>query len=319
MSNISVALKLIANEKRRKTGKLNLGHCGLANLSKDIPTLFELEWLEELILTNGPTSEYFDYEEGADNSLRYSSFDVKMIPNKIDKLPSELTRLVHLKKLSISGDWNTGGNLQKLEYLPDGLEVLEADYNKIPDLNALPSGLKSLSIKFNQIKKIESLPMGLQTLSVGGNKIKKLENLPDTLRELNAGYGKIRTLQNLPDSLLELYLFDNDIERIENLPIGLEKLDLCSNKIRSIENLPSKLESLKILNNRIREIGVIPISLKYINVDGNLIEDLTPLKDFFSLYISISFDDNPIKIPPMNIVEEGNEAIIDFFKKANIK
>ena len=47
MSNL--ALKLIEKEKRERTGKLDLGYCGLTELPEE---LFELNWLEELNLCN---------------------------------------------------------------------------------------------------------------------------------------------------------------------------------------------------------------------------------------------------------------------------
>jgi len=48
-----LALELIAKEKKEKTGKLDLGNCGLTELPKE---LFDCVWLEELIISN----EYWD-------------------------------------------------------------------------------------------------------------------------------------------------------------------------------------------------------------------------------------------------------------------
>jgi internalin A len=40
------ALELIKKEKKERTGRLDLGNCGLSELPDE---LFELTWLEELI------------------------------------------------------------------------------------------------------------------------------------------------------------------------------------------------------------------------------------------------------------------------------
>lgn len=47
-----LAKQLIAKEKQERTGKLDLGQCGLTDLELQIPELFELTWLEELNLSN---------------------------------------------------------------------------------------------------------------------------------------------------------------------------------------------------------------------------------------------------------------------------
>ena len=46
---MNTAQALIQKEKKERTGKLDLGCCGLTALP---PQLFDLHWLEELILSN---------------------------------------------------------------------------------------------------------------------------------------------------------------------------------------------------------------------------------------------------------------------------
>ena len=45
-----LALQLIAQEKKARTGRLDLGNCGLTQIP---PELFDLEWLEWLNLGHG--------------------------------------------------------------------------------------------------------------------------------------------------------------------------------------------------------------------------------------------------------------------------
>jgi len=66
------ALELIAKEKKEKTGKLDIGKCGLTELPEE---LFDLERLEELYVSN----RFWDYKKqewiesknpGSDNRVR---------------------------------------------------------------------------------------------------------------------------------------------------------------------------------------------------------------------------------------------------------
>ena len=50
------ALELIAKEKKEKTGKLDIGKCGLTELPEE---LFDLERLEELYVSN----RFWDYKK----------------------------------------------------------------------------------------------------------------------------------------------------------------------------------------------------------------------------------------------------------------
>ncbi len=68
-----LAKQLIEKEKRERTGKLDLGRCGLTDLN-DIPELFELEWLKELILCN----RWWDYEKREWIKSRNKGHDKKM-------------------------------------------------------------------------------------------------------------------------------------------------------------------------------------------------------------------------------------------------
>jgi internalin A len=89
----SLAFKLIAKEKREKTGFLDLGNCGLTELPEE---LGELVWLEELILGQA----YYSIRRS--NWVRSNN---KGKLNFIAALPDWLRRLERLRTLYFGGLW----------------------------------------------------------------------------------------------------------------------------------------------------------------------------------------------------------------------
>jgi len=89
MSN--AALRLIAQAKKEKAKVLDLGNCGLTELSEE---LFELHWLEELYVSN----RYWDLEKG-----KWIESNNSGKPNKLGKIPVGIQNLKQLKKLVICG------------------------------------------------------------------------------------------------------------------------------------------------------------------------------------------------------------------------
>jgi hypothetical protein len=88
MSNL--ALELIAKEKIEKTGKLDLGNCGLTELPEE---LFELVWLERLFLSD----HRFNFKN--DKWIDSKNIDSR---NEINYLSTNFYRLVNLKELQIN-------------------------------------------------------------------------------------------------------------------------------------------------------------------------------------------------------------------------
>ncbi|MEL6941539.1 MAG: hypothetical protein AAFO82_02635, partial [Bacteroidota bacterium] len=96
----ALALTLIQKEKKERTGKLDLGYCGLRELPEE---LFECTWLEELYLCNA----YYDYEK---REWIHSKNEGETY-NKFSKLPEQIASLTNLKVLYVNGGANKYGNL----------------------------------------------------------------------------------------------------------------------------------------------------------------------------------------------------------------
>ncbi|HAP62768.1 MAG TPA: hypothetical protein DCR93_25815, partial [Cytophagales bacterium] len=107
---MSLALKLIAQEKKEKTGRLDLGNCGLTELPEE---LFELEWLEWLNLGEW----YWDAEAQEDVQT----------PNKggRNRLGQAAERLTELPQLQFLGLFNNG--LTDVSFLPSLLGLTSLD------------------------------------------------------------------------------------------------------------------------------------------------------------------------------------------------
>lgn len=144
-----LALRLIAenkasHERGEDTAKyLDLGSCGLTALPEE---LFELDWLEELIISSG----WFDLRK-----KQWIQSENEGPPNRLNAIPDALGGLRRLKTLVFVRDidkrWPIIG-LRSLEKL-SGLQSLYLNGNQISDLRSLEklSGLKSLNLIDNQI------------------------------------------------------------------------------------------------------------------------------------------------------------------------
>lgn len=185
----STVFKRIKIVKDTKSVSLDLSHCKL----KEIPeAIFELDWLE--ILT-----------------LNY---------NDILSIPSHISKLKNLKRLSIIGN--------KISYLSSSITSLK----KLKILNLSRNIITSIS---SDIEKIEDL----EELILQENKVAKLPN----------SFSKLKKLYHLD---LSFNCFKDVPIEISQLP-KLRNLDLSNNKISFLDNNSitsfSKLVKLRLENN----------------------------------------------------------------------
>ena len=203
-------IKIKKNKEEKKT-ILDLGMMGLTDLSL-IPELFELEHLEELILSN----EWAEYDD-KEKIWKKTKSKNNVYPNNIFNVPNEFEKLKNLKKLIIGGDWKDGGNwnrwrinkhislgaLHKLEYLNlsnneitgkyffspflPNLKVLFLNNNKISSfviINKNEINLEELYLSNNEITKLHSLAIltSFTTIDLHENKIETLEPILNLLK-----------------------------------------------------------------------------------------------------------------------------------------
>ncbi|GAB5532349.1 MAG: leucine-rich repeat domain-containing protein [Roseivirga sp.] len=171
-----------------------------------------------------------------------------------------------------------------------GLNLMFKKLTEVPELIVDLKGLQTLDLRYNQISDISFLEKltGLKELYLSRNQI-----------------SDISFLEKLTD-LQTLYLSGNQISDYSFLEklTGLESLDLSGNQISDISFLEklTGLQSLDLRDNQISDISPL-----YRLINKGLDVHLGNRRK------GISLGDNPITTPPISIVQEGREAILNYF------
>lgn len=227
-----------------------------------------------------------------------------------------LEKLTSLKKLDLRG--NEVIETKFLEELTK-LESLDLRANQIRDIGFLQklTALEELNLSDNQISNIGFLLdlRNLQRFDLSGNKI-----------------SNTRFLENLT-SLKKLDLHGNQITDISFLSklTTLQSLDLSNNQISDIKFLEKLtcLEALNLRGNQISDIGFVEklVSLLSLDLRSNQVTDISALTENLRVGRKIDMGEyseycgeglllynNPIAKPPLEILKQGNEAILAYFE-----
>jgi len=220
----------------------------------------------------------------------------------LTEVPEEVGKLVWLEKLNLAKN--------QILHIPNFIQNLL----KINDLNLGHNQITSI----DELKKLQNL----RRLTLCNNQIQNVEILCHFLKiqgiDLrNNQIVKIDFVKNL-SNLLILYLTNNFVEELSPIS-NLNKLTtllLTKNKI-------SNLEPLRRLH-----------SLRKLDVSQNLCIDLSPLLDLIARNLPVFYKpgygmgkgifigDNHWQHPPIEIVKQGNAAILSYFaerEKAQFK
>ena len=227
--------------------------------------------------------------------------------NKITNL-SPIASLTRLTELNLRGNQIT--ELGPLINLIN-LRELYLSENNIPDLGPLINliNLRVLYLDLNQIT--DSGP---------------LINLTN-LRELYLNSNKIRDLSALASltSLTELSLWGNQISDLSPLAslTGLTHLYLMDNQISDLSPLAAltKLIVLDLRYNKIIDLSLLALNqLNSLSLDFNQIRDLSPLMPLLSekKFKYLSLIPNPLESPPIEIAEQGQDAIVSYFRQLEV-
>jgi Leucine-rich repeat (LRR) protein len=295
-----LAKQLIAQAKAEGWKRLDLGYCGLTDLETQVPELFDLTDLEELVLSNW----WREWDEATQQREQKESQN-KGQANRLSQLPQAIAQLKQLKVLVCGGDFRGTWAISDysiIQYLPH-LTYLYLSYNqitRIENLDKLPD-LQYLDLSWNGITRIENLAelSNLQQLDLSGNQITRIEHLDKlpNLQRLDLSSNKITRIEHLDKlpNLQQLNLSSNKITRIEHLDKlpNLQQLNLSRNQITRIQNL-DKLPNLQQLNlwsnqiTRIENLDKLP-NLQQLDISSNKItriEHLDKLPNLQQLYLS---------------------------------
>jgi len=311
------------------------------------------ENLQKLYLSRNQISNIEGLNENL-QTLDLNLNQIRKIVNLTDNLQTlylnenRITKIERLNK-NLQSLYLYNNQISKIEELNENLKTLVLGGNQISKIEGLNENLQELYLTNNQISKIEELNENLKTLVLDGNQISKIEGLNENLQELYLTNNQISKIEELNENLKTLVLDENQISKIEGLNENLQTLDLSNNRIskieglhenlrtlflrtngiKKIEGLSDKLETLSLGGNQIQKIEGLPENLQTISLRYNLIENIKPLLTFLNreknkLRIvlnsksveqsEVNIFGNPLIEPPMEVVEQGNEAIIRYFQ-----
>lgn len=221
--------------------------------------------------------------------------------------------------LNLSGGLLTDEQVQVLWQVPElmAINLSESKVAKVSIPKSL-SQLQFLDLSDSDLKELsfeEGLPT-LKKLDVSGCKLEHLE--------LPVGFEALDTVEAQNN---QLTLF-----RIHGNCPDLRIIDLSGNKIRIFE-LPSSLPALELLylqgGNKVSDISFLSgaPSLQTLNLHANAVSDISSLRHLldnvkFKWQKSgdgVLLEDCNLSIPPPEIVKEGNENIINYFREQDIQ
>ncbi len=305
----------------------------IQELEQELNTSFRPVHIEQIMDCEKPHTLYAINEAGKIIGLKIFEFELKELPENIREFTnlkflnlaynqiSDISALEILTGLTELALWNNpiGNNISALSNLTNltKLELSNTQLNNIYELSSL-SNIIELSIDTNKISDISALRSltKLKILKLSHNKISNivaLRNLTNIIK-LDLSYNKIR-----------------DISALSNLT-KIEILHSQNNKISNILAVSNftKLIELNLRNNKVSNISAIQSlidvkTITFIDLRNNLIEELPRwIVDFPNMDIfcednlkwgNIILYNNPIKEPPIEILQQGKKAVRKYFKK----
>lgn len=319
-------------------------------LKKIISELKKFNYIEKLILNSCELSsidfiskmQKLAYLELSDNKIRDISTlknckyinTLILAENHIFDISAlaELKNLVQLdlhdnKIYSVSA-------LAELKYI----SLLDLKENEVKNVNALENltNLVELNLTNNDIESLTPLKKltKLTRLSANLNRIRKVDALSglNKLRSLSLRDNKIIDINPLGEliDLEKLNLWDNNIKDIAVLEklTKLTYLNLSENYIKAVNSLAGlhQLRILGLMKNEIKDISILKNlkKLEKIDVRSNRIKRITQslAENLSEVIYSDSWDyhginlyENPLELPPVEIVKQKKQAVLNFYKE----
>ena len=252
-------------------------------LTKILEEVFDLKYLKILNISNNRISIL---PKSLGNLTNLTELCLSF--NQFKKLPESLGSLTNLTSLYL-----TGNKLTKLPKSLGNLTNLTELYLSSNKLKILPKSLGNLTnltelyLSSNKLKDLPESLGNLTNLTALGLSFNKLKILPESLGNLT----------NLNDLNLNNNQLTNLPKSLGNLT-NLTELDLHWN---NLTNLPESLGNLTNLTE---------LDLHYNNLT-KLPESLSNLNNL----IRLSLHNNPLVEPPIEIIQQGTKAIINYLRQ----
>ncbi|MCD7464767.1 Plant intracellular Ras-group- LRR protein 9 [Datura stramonium] len=280
--------------------------------------------------------------------------DVEAIEHSSGEKSSELKEEVNEEVIGILQE-ALGKSVERVDLSGRQLRILPEAFGKIRSLIVLNlsnnqlavipdsiAGLENLEELHLSSNLLESLPdsigllFSLKILDVSGN---QLIALPDSichcrsLVELDAGFNKLSYLPtNIGYELVYLKRLSLSFNKLRSLPtsIGemksLRLLDVHFNELHGLPRSFGNLTNLEILNlsNNFSDLTKLPdtignlINLKELDLSNNQIHELPDTISRLDNLTVLKLDENPIVVPPKEVVVEGVEAVKAYMIKRRL-
>ncbi|MGR3304262.1 MAG: COR domain-containing protein [Candidatus Scalindua sp.] len=242
--------------------------------------------------------------------------DLDIIKQIKKELNIKLSKLDEIKWRNFATEENKLGYVLNQDGQVTGLVLCLCE---IKDLNRIISPLKDL-------KKLTELALSENELS----DISSLQNLKN-LTNLDLSSNELRDISPLKNlkKLTKLILWGNRINDISSLKDlkNLTVINLGFNKLRNISSLKElkNLTNLELIANQISDISPLKELKKLIKLrlSRNPINKLSSWITDFNMEFRwnngghfdgyITFYNNPLKSPPVEIIEQGKEAVKNYF------
>lgn len=323
-----LALKLIREAKETRATRLDLGNCGLRELPDE---LFELTWLEELILSN----EWNEYSLNKKKWKRFESQN-RGVANQIFNISPKMRNLNQLKRLILS-EQKYLSNLNSLQTLRN-LQQLSFYATQIDDLSALKELTRLQSLDASETRVSDLVPLRaltqLRQLRIAETQVNDLSPIKRflNLKKISLQKTQVNDLSPLEGlvNVEEIYFSDTLIDDLSPLK-GLKKLkqiELSSTPVHDLSPLKelTQLKYLDISTTKVNDLSPLKElnNLQHLDLSETYVKDLNPLKSIIhkgipvrwtKLGYGIMVQDCPLNNPPQEIVEQGNKAILNYWKQ----
>ena len=241
-----------------------------------------------------------------------------LVSNQLSNLPPEIGKLQNLTKLNFSRNQlsNLPPEIGKLQNLTS-LDLGDNQLSDLPPEIGKLQNLTSLDLGDNQLRDLPPEIVKLQNLTkfdFRGNQLSKLPPEIVNLQNLTWLHLGRNQLSYLPlergklQNLISLDLGDNQLSDLPPEIVKLQKLTslyLYGNQLSYLPPEIVKLQNLTFLYLGNNHLSQFPKALLDLNIEVKW--DTYPWNE------GIHVEDNPFQTPPVEIVKQGRQAIIDYY------
>jgi hypothetical protein len=305
-----LALKLIAKNKKNRSPFLDLGNCGLTRVP---PEISELVWLEELSFANAWAN--FDSKKWINQVVQRSG-----APHNIACLESS-TYWRFKPFTGITGhSISAFGEKNWEEANSNNTWDATAPYNDISPLSSLRN-LKRINLSNTPVTDLSPLSglAKLQRLNIWNTPVTDLSPLTGltNLQRLNVWNTQVIDLAPLSGlaNLQRLNVWNTPVADLSPLStlVNLQELNISKTPVADLSPLLNltNLQRLNISNTQTTDLSPVLQLIK-----TNLQVRWSPMVEFND---GIYVENCPLTTPPIEIIQQGNDAILNFFQEKAIQ